>query len=131
MGGISLDCADPGQLSNFWAELLGEEIVLVAEEVAVVKLDHLLLTATRVENYAVPTWPTGSVPKQEHIDLDVDELESAERRALSLGAARAQSQPDPDSYLVLLDPAGHPFCLTTQIPEEWIRTDQPERDGVG
>ncbi|HLM96560.1 MAG TPA: hypothetical protein VK283_09590 [Acidimicrobiales bacterium] len=29
----------------------------------------------------------------------------------------AAAQPAPDRYLVLLDPAGHPFCLSTQIPE--------------
>lgn len=119
LGGISVDCADPGQLSTFWAELLGGEIVFVSKDIAVVKLDHLLLIATRVENYVGPTWPTGSVPKQEHIDLDVEDLEDAESRAMSLGAVRARSQPDPDTYLVLLDPAGHPFCLTTQIPEDW------------
>ena len=26
-------------------------------------------------------------------------------------------QPAPDRYIVLLDPAGHPFCLSTQIPD--------------
>lgn len=119
LGGIALDCADPGPLSRFWAALLGGEIVFASEEIAVVKLPHLLLTATRVENYVRPNWPIGSVPKQEHIDVDVDDLEDAENRAISFGAARAQWQPDPDSYLVFLDPAGHPFCLTTQIPDDW------------
>ncbi len=119
LGGISLDCADPGPLGTFWAEMLGGQIVFVSEEIAVVKLEHHLLTATRVENYVGPNWPTGSVPKQEHIDVDVDDLEDAASRAMSLGAVRAQWQPQPDSYLVFLDPAGHPFCLTTQIPDDW------------
>ena len=109
---ISLDCTDPGPLSTFWADLLGGEIVVTSEEIGIVKLDHLLLTAMRVENYVPPTWPTGSVPKQGHIDLDVDDLDDAESRAISLGAVRAQSQPEPESYLVLLDPAGHPSCLS-------------------
>jgi hypothetical protein len=26
-------------------------------------------------------------------------------------------QPSPDRWRVLIDPAGHPFCLTTLIPE--------------
>ena len=77
-----------------------------------VKLEHLLLTAMRVENYTAPTWPAESVPKQGHIDLEVDDLDDAERRAVSLGAVRAQSQPEPESHLVLIDPAGHPFCLS-------------------
>jgi hypothetical protein len=119
LGGLSLDCDDPAALARFWADLLGGEIVLSFEEVVVVKLKHVLVTATRVENYVPPTWPMASVPKQAHIDVRVDDLPGAEVRAISLGAVRAHLQPDPESYLIFLDPAGHPFCLTTQIPKEW------------
>jgi hypothetical protein len=77
----------------------------------------LLLVAMGVENYVPPTWPQGAVPKQVHIDLDVDDLQRAERRALSLGAVRAKLQPAPELFLVLFDPAGHPFCLSTAFPE--------------
>ena len=112
LGAISLDCAEPGLLSTFWAELLGGEIAVAREEIGVVKLDHLLLTAMRVENHTAPTWPEGTVPKQCHVDLEVDDLDEAERRAVSLGAVRAQSQPEPEGHRVLFDPAGHPFCLS-------------------
>ena len=112
LGAISLDCADPEPLGTFWADLLGGEIVRSTAEIAVVRLDGLLLTAMRVENFVPPTWPTGSVPKQGHLDLAVDDLDDAERRAISLGAVRAGSQPEPESHLILLDPAGHPFCLS-------------------
>ena len=117
LGAIGLDCADPGPLSDFWAELLGGDIIFNSEDIAIVKLDHLLLNAYRVEDYAPPMWPQGPVPKQAHIDLDVDDLEQAEKRAISLGAVRAETQPDPDRHLVLLDPAGHPFCLSTNFPK--------------
>jgi hypothetical protein len=119
LGGVSLDCSDPGPLSTFWAELLGGEIVFSSDEIAVVKLQHLLLTAMRVDNFVPPTWPTGSTGKQAHLDVDVADLDDAVRRAISLGAVRANTQPDPESFVVLFDPAGHPFCLTTQIPEGW------------
>ena len=99
-------------MSTFWADLLGGEIPFTREDIGVVKLDHLLLTAMRVENYVAPTWPAGSVPKQGHIDLEVDDLDDAERLALLLGAVRAQFQPEPESHRVLVDPAGHPFCLS-------------------
>jgi hypothetical protein len=36
---------------------------------------------------------------------------------MRLGAVKPNIQPSPDRYIVLFDPAGHPFCLTTQIPE--------------
>lgn len=112
LGAVSLDCADPAALGAFWAELLGGEVVAAREGLSVVRLDGLLLTAMRVEGYEAPTWPTGAVPKQVHLDVEVDDLEDAERRAISLGAVRAPSQPDPASHLVFFDPAGHPFCLS-------------------
>jgi len=116
LGGVSFDCDDPAPLAQFWADLLGGEIVLISEEVVVAKLKHVLVTAMRVENYLPPTWPMASVPKQAHID----DLPGAEARAISVGAVRAPLQPDPESYLIFFDPAGHPFCLTTQIPKEWL-----------
>ncbi|MCR6704763.1 MAG: hypothetical protein NVV66_18580, partial [Cellulomonas sp.] len=36
-------------------------------------------------------------------------------RAVALGARLADPQPDP-RWRVLLDPAGHPFCITTVAP---------------
>jgi hypothetical protein len=117
LGGVSLDCADPRRLGAFWSELLGGEISLSSADVAIVRLDSLLLTALRVEGYEPPTWPAGSVPKQVHLDIDIEDLADAERRALSLGAVRADAQPDPENHLVLLDPAGHPFCLSTEVAQ--------------
>ncbi|MDE3064391.1 MAG: VOC family protein [Acidobacteriota bacterium] len=117
LGGVGLDCDDPVRLSDFWASLLGGEIVYTSPSLAVVKLGDLYVNAYRVEDHRPPTWPGGPVPKQAHLDLDVDDLAAAEQRAITLGARRADWQPEPDSYLVLLDPAGHPFCLSTQFPD--------------
>ena len=55
--------------------------------------------------------------KQMHLDVAVDDLDVAEAEALRLGARVVGSQPDPAHYRVLLDPAGHPFCISTRIPE--------------
>ena len=112
LGAVSLDCADPAQLGAFWAELLGGEVIVERDDITVVRLDHLLLTAMRVDHHIPPTWPEGAVPKQCHLDLAVDDLDEAERRAVELGAARAAWQPEPDGHRVLLDPAGHPFCVS-------------------
>lgn len=71
----------------------------------------------RVEGYEEPTWPAGERPKQLHIDCAVDDLDAAEGEALRLGARPVADQPAPERWRVLLDPAGHPFCLSTQIPE--------------
>jgi hypothetical protein len=79
-------------------------------------VDDIAIIAIRVDDYVPPTWLQGPIPKQAHLDIDVDDLGAAESRAVSLGAIRAESQRDPDLFLVLLDPAGHPFRLTTMFP---------------
>ena len=45
-----------------------------------------------------------------HLDIAVDDLESSVADALALGARLSDFQPQ-DDVRVLLDPAGHPFCL--------------------
>jgi hypothetical protein len=114
---IVLDCDDPVALAAFWAELVGGEVAMTTPEFVAVKTDRGWLAAFRVPDHRPPTWPGGAVPKQMHIDLSVDDLDLAESEAIRLGARRASEQPAPDKYRVLLDPAGHPFCLSIQIPE--------------
>jgi catechol 2,3-dioxygenase-like lactoylglutathione lyase family enzyme len=62
--------------------------------------------------YRRPVWP--SVPGEQqmmiHLDVAVDDLEAGLAWALNAGATLAEHQPQPNLY-VLLDPAGHPFCL--------------------
>jgi catechol 2,3-dioxygenase-like lactoylglutathione lyase family enzyme len=62
--------------------------------------------------YVRPVWP--SAPGQQHItahlDIPVDDLETAVGHALDAGATLAEVQPQ-ERVRVLLDPAGHPFCL--------------------
>jgi hypothetical protein len=114
---VALDCTDPTALAAFWAEIVGGEVAFSNDEFVAVKTDRIWLAAVRVPNYQAPSWPDGEVPKQMHLDLAVDDLDEAEAEALRLGARRAPEQPAPDRWRVLLDPAGHPFCLSTQIPE--------------
>ena len=117
LGSIALDCADPSPLGTLWAELLGGEVAFTSADFVAVKTDRGWLAAVRVEDYRAPSWPDGVIPKQMHLDLAVDDLDRAEAEALRLGAVRAHDQPSPDRWRVLLDPAGHPFCLSIQIPE--------------
>jgi hypothetical protein len=39
VGAVSLDCADPGPLSAFWADLLGGELIVTTDAIGVVKLE--------------------------------------------------------------------------------------------
>ncbi len=117
-GFVSLDCADPLALGQFWASMLGGEISFTSATTVGVRTDWVWLAALKVADYVPPTWPDGVVPKQIHLDLAVTELEAAVAAAERLGARIAEFQPAPDRWRVLFDPAGHPFCLTTQIPPD-------------
>jgi hypothetical protein len=117
LGSVSLECAEPAPLAAFWATLLGGEIAFESDDFVAVKLDRLWLSTIRVDNFKPPTWPSDEVPKQIHLDLSVDDLATAETEAVALGATKASVQPAPDRWTVMIDPAGHPFCLSTQIPE--------------
>jgi hypothetical protein len=45
-----------------------------------------------------------------HLDIEVPDLDAAVEAAVAAGATLAAHQPHND-VRVLLDPAGHPFCL--------------------
>jgi hypothetical protein len=47
---------------------------------------------------------------QMHLDIWVESLEDGVARAIDLGAALAEHQPQ-EEVRVMLDPSGHPFCL--------------------
>ncbi|MFL6124493.1 VOC family protein [Actinophytocola sp.] len=112
----TLDCADPEPLAEFWSALLGGAVMARNDDVAVVQTDTIWVGTVRVPDYTPPTWPDGPTPKHIHLDLAVRDLDQAEAEALRLGARKADHQPQPDQWRILLDPAGHPFCLTANIP---------------
>lgn len=62
--------------------------------------------------YRPPVWPEaeGQPTKMVHLDIQVNDLEEAVAHATAVGARLADVQPQ-DHVRVLLDPAGHPFCL--------------------
>ncbi len=108
---VSLDCPDPQLLAEFYRGLLGGRQLWVKESSAGVEVPGAVLVAQRVDNYVAPVWPGTSIV---HLDLSADDLESAVERAVALGATMPE-QRDP-RWRVLLDPAGHPFCLTPFTP---------------
>jgi hypothetical protein len=109
---ICLDCANPASLAAFWAALLGGEVApILGDDAVMVKNKGTPVAALRVPGYQPPTWPGGAIPKQVHLDLAVGDLDAAEAEAIRLGARRAGEQPHPTRWRVMLDPAGHPFCL--------------------
>jgi Glyoxalase-like domain len=117
LGAVSLDSDDPKSLALFWSDLLELEVMFESEDFVALKGAGVLITTQRVANHQHPDWPETTIPKQIHLELAVSDLNAVERRAVELGAVKASTQPNPDVWRVLQDPAGHPFCLTTMIPE--------------
>lgn len=115
-GAIALDCEDPTTLGDFWVRVPGGEVTYASERFAAVRVGDTWLTAQKIDDFVPPTWPDGERPKQVHIDLGATDLEAGEAHVLAAGATKAATQPAPDRFRVYLDPAGHPFCVTTLIP---------------
>ena len=115
---MTLDCADPRPLAEFWAAIPGGEVMFTTATTVGVRTDWTWIATIGVPDYQPPTWPGAGVPKQIHLDLAVGGLDAAVAEVHRLGAIPAAFQPARGQRRILFDPAGHPFCLTTQIPRE-------------
>lgn len=112
-----LDCDDPIELADFYAALLGSSRRRITDDFHVVRSGTAWLAAQRIRTYTAPTWPDAAVPKQIHLDLSVDDLESAVETAKRLGAIEETVQPTAERWRVMRDPAGHLFCLSHHIAD--------------
>ncbi len=111
---ITIDCADPTALADFYKTALGWEIIYSDENAAYLSDGGPLRVGfQKVEEYAPPKWPSQSIPQQMHLDIAVDDLDEASTRMIGFGATIADDQPGESAWRVMVDPAGHPFCLTT------------------
>ena len=108
---LTLDCADPRASAAFWSTMLGWEVAAAEDDYAMLTGPTHALGFGRVEGHQPPSWPDEGGRKQFHLDLAVEDVEAATERALALGARSADPQPG-ETWRVLIDPGGHPFCLT-------------------
>jgi hypothetical protein len=108
---FTIDCDEPAPLADFYSRLLGMKIAYQDENVAMISGESgPSIGFGKVDHYTPPAWPDENSDKQFHLDLKVDDIPAAEKIAVELGATRPEHQPG-ETWRVLLDPAGHPFCL--------------------
>lgn len=116
---FTLDCVDPRELAEFYAALLGWEIIPFQDEEYTVIAPpgtkqgaYPGITFQRNDAYQPPAWPEKPEAQQQmaHIDFAVNDLDKAVRHAIRCGATVSDAQFS-DDWKVLFDPAGHPFCL--------------------
>lgn len=124
--GICLDCADAEAMARFYGEVFGWQTIDRDEPSSRSGGAGWILmrqpgggptVSLQAEPwYRAPTWPEeeGAQTKMMHFEVVVDDLEAAIRLVLRAGGRVAAHQPpdrDPDRLRIMLDPAGHPFCL--------------------
>jgi len=112
--GTAIEEPDPAALARFYSELLGWSIghtepgttILVAPQ------GSIYVVFQQANDYQRPVWPpeTGEQRPMMHFDFQVGDLDVAVTEAVRLGATLADHQPQAN-VKVMLDPAGHPFCL--------------------
>lgn len=114
--GVVLDAPDVSVLTRFYSELRGWSIWKEDAEGSSLDLGEgvAYLAIQHNPEYVRPVWPAapGAQQMMLHLDFEVTDLEEAVARALALGAELPEHQPQ-ENVRVLLDPAGHPFCLYT------------------
>lgn len=113
--GVVLDAPDARELAHFYQRLLGWRIFNEADDwvdLAPSEDAGYNLAFATEPRYVRPVWPTedGKQQMMLHLDLEVDDLEQAVAHAVEAGAEVASYQPQ-EAVRVMLDPAGHPFCL--------------------
>ncbi|MGW5452306.1 VOC family protein [Nocardia sp. NPDC003979] len=111
---ITLDCAEPLALAEFYRLATGFELhpESGSDFAGLTRADGLFLGFQRVDDYRAPQWPAQSVPQQLHLDFKVDDLDRAASHLQALGATVPEYQPAGARARVVIDPSGHPFCLT-------------------
>ena len=114
LSSVALDCPHAGELATFYADITGGAVTFMHATWATVNGPGGRIDFQTVPDYAPPSWPDPTSSIQMHLDVDVDVLEAAGARVLAAGATRYDFPPNRDHCLVFADPAGHPFCLTTQ-----------------
>src|SRR5687767_2661897 len=116
--GTAIEAPDPGDLASFYSQLLGWAIVHEEPGTAVVAAPDgpIYVVFQHATGYERPVWPPqdGRQRPMMHFDFQVADLDVAVADALDLGATLAEHQPQ-EHVRVLIDPAGHPFCVCRDV----------------
>lgn len=111
---ICIDCADAHEMADFYGQLLGWDATITEPNWVLMQDPRggLGLSFQAESRYRPPTWPErdDAHDKMLHLDIKVDDLDAAVEHAIACGARVAEYQPQ-ERVRVMLDPAGHPFCL--------------------
>jgi predicted enzyme related to lactoylglutathione lyase len=126
LGGICLDCGDAEEMARFYSAVFGWEETARddvgsrqggAGWISMSGPDGGPGVSFQAERwYEPPVWPEspGHQTKMMHFEVGTNDLEAAIELVVRSGGQVAPRQPidrDARELRVMLDPAGHPFCL--------------------
>jgi len=107
---IVIDSADINRLATFYQGLAGWTEHWTGEDwitLAPPSGPHIALQLA--PDHVPPRWPDSKYPQQAHLDFLVPDRQAAVARALELGATKLEG--GGETFTVMADPSGHPFCL--------------------
>lgn len=121
---VTIGAPDPRALAAFYADLLGVEVTAseppgpgepATAGWAQLRAGALTINVEHERHWRPPVWPAreGEQTATQHLDIWVESAEALDRaveHAVRCGATLAAEQPQA-GVRVLIDPAGHPFCL--------------------
>lgn len=117
---ICIDCSPDyfDQEVAFYRDLLATQVAEREQRWAAMRdpRSGMWVNVQADDAYVPPVWPD-QVPAQTkmmHFEVRVEDVPQAVTHAVAIGAREAPWQPadrDPARLRVMLDPAGHPFCL--------------------
>ena len=125
VGALTIGAARPRELARFYASMLGWDVTALdgprpgkppEDGWAQIRPPEgesgPTLNFESEANYRRPVWPSveGEQVATQHLDIGVDDLETAVAWAQEHGATVADFQPQ-EHVRVMIDPDGHPFCL--------------------
>ncbi len=127
IGAVTIDSDNAEALSTFYQKLLGWEKGSNTEDgqTFIFLYDKAgrgpLLVFQEDPDYERPVWPAepGKQQTMAHLDFFMTKAEyhGAVEHALACGATKAPVQYS-EGWTVMLDPAGHPFCIDPVLPDE-------------
>jgi len=107
---IVIDSADIERLSSFYQGLAGWSRFWSGDDWITLETPEGRHVAFQLApDHVPPRWPDPKYPQQAHFDFLVPDRPAAVARAQELGATKLES--GGETFTVLADPSGHPFCL--------------------
>jgi predicted enzyme related to lactoylglutathione lyase len=115
---VTLDSGNAEEHADFYQKLLGWTIRFTNIDdgmkfVGIMnETKDMILLFQDADDYIKPVWPTEQGQQQQmiHLDFFTDDLEKDVNHAIACGAKIAETQYS-GKWSVMIDPAGHPFCI--------------------